>query len=60
MGIIKEPLDIDFYVDPEPLTDEEREMISQYIRQYKVKQKRKVILTSQPVKPVTERSRPKA
>ena len=37
MGLIREPLDVDFYVDPRPLTIEEREKISQHIREYKVK-----------------------
>lgn len=37
MGLIREPLDIDFYVDPRPLTKEEREKISQHIREYKTK-----------------------
>ncbi len=37
MGLIKEPLDVDFYVDPRPLTKKEREAISQHIRKYKEK-----------------------
>ncbi|MBD0286120.1 MAG: hypothetical protein ICV53_19910, partial [Flavisolibacter sp.] len=37
MGLIKEPLDVDFYFDPRPLTKEEREKISQFIREYKAK-----------------------
>ena len=39
MGLIKEPRDVDFFVDPKPLTDAERKMISDYIK--KDKQKRK-------------------
>lgn len=39
MGLIREPRDVDFFVDPKPLTDEERKMISDYIK--KDKQKRK-------------------
>ncbi len=31
MGIIKEPLDVDFFVDPRPLTKEELEKISAFI-----------------------------
>jgi hypothetical protein len=43
MGLIKEPLDVDFYVDPKPLTKKEREAISQHIRDYKEKMaKRKI------------------
>ena len=37
MGLIREPLDVDFYFDPRPLTKEEREKISQHIREYKAK-----------------------
>ena len=47
MGLIREPLDVDFYVDPRPLTKEEREKISQHIREYKAKMaKRKSRRTS--------------
>ena len=37
MGLIREPLDVDFYVDPKPLTKQEREKISKHIREYKAK-----------------------
>jgi len=37
MGFIKEPLDVDFYVDPRPLTKKEKEAISLHIRKYKEK-----------------------
>ncbi len=37
MGLIREPLGVDFYVDPRPLTKKEREDISQHIREYKEK-----------------------
>ena len=37
MGLIKEPLGVDFYVDPRPLTKKEREVISQHISEYKEK-----------------------
>jgi hypothetical protein len=37
MGLIREPLDVDFYVDPRPLTKVEREKISRHIREYKAK-----------------------
>ena len=56
MGLIKEPLDVDFYVDPRPLTKKEREAISKHIREYKEKMakrksrtttsKKKVLVTS--------------
>lgn len=37
MGLIKEPLDVDFFVEPKSLTQKEREAISQHIREYKAK-----------------------
>ena len=41
MGLIREPLDVDFYFDPAPLTIEEKEAISKYISEYKLKEKHK-------------------
>ena len=53
MGLIKEPLDVDFYVEPKTLTNKEREAISQYIREYKAKtakpKRRKTTTKSKPV-----------
>lgn len=37
MGIIKEPLAVDFVVDPRPLTEKERKMISDFIKADKLK-----------------------
>ncbi len=37
MGLIKEPLDVDFEVDPRPLTKEEQLAISEYIKVDKAK-----------------------
>lgn len=37
MGLIREPLDVDFYVDPKPLTAKEKLEISEHIRAYKKK-----------------------
>ena len=37
MGLIKEPLDVDFYVQSKLLTQKEREAISEHIREYKEK-----------------------
>jgi hypothetical protein len=39
MGHIKEPQGVDFIIQSKPLTDEERTAISEYIRNYKAKQK---------------------
>ncbi len=53
MGLVREPLDVDFYVDPRPLTKEEREKISQHIREYKAKMaKQKSRRTSSKKKPL--------
>lgn len=37
MGLIKEPLNVDFYVESKPLTKKEREAISDHIRRYKAR-----------------------
>ncbi len=42
MGLVKEPLDVDFFVMPKTLSERERELISAHISDYKAKtQKRK-------------------
>lgn len=40
MGLIKEPLNMDFYVDPRPLTKIEKKMISDYIKADKEKRRK--------------------
>ncbi|MFA7380464.1 MAG: hypothetical protein WC150_08390 [Bacteroidia bacterium] len=35
MGHIKEPIGVDFVVDPTPLTEEEKQRISEFITYYK-------------------------
>jgi hypothetical protein len=37
MALIKEPLDIDFFVESQPLSDAERAAISDFIKNYKKK-----------------------
>lgn len=37
MGLIKEPLDVDFFVDPRPLTKNDIKLISDYIKADKEK-----------------------
>ena len=37
MGLIKEPLDVDFVIDPRPLTKEEENAISEFIKADKEK-----------------------
>ncbi|MCF8366686.1 MAG: hypothetical protein K9H16_12935 [Bacteroidales bacterium] len=44
MALIREPLDVDFFVDPKPLTKEERKLISDYIKVDK--QKRRSLKTT--------------
>ena len=41
MGLIREPLDVDFVVDPRPLTSKEKKMISDFIKADKEKRKRR-------------------
>lgn len=41
MGLIEEPREVDFYVDPRPLTKEEEKRISDFIKADKKKSKRK-------------------
>lgn len=41
MTLIKEPIDVDFVVDPRPLTKAEEKTISDFIRADKEKRKRK-------------------
>ncbi len=42
MGLIKEPLDVDFYVDPRPMTKEDEKAISEYIKADKLKRRKKI------------------
>lgn len=41
MGLVKEPIDVDFVVDPRPLTKKEEQAISDFIRADKEKRKLK-------------------
>ena len=41
MGLIREPLDVDFTVDPRMLTAEDKTAISEYIRSYKANETNK-------------------
>jgi hypothetical protein len=41
MGLIREPLDVDFTVEPHILTKTEKDEISEYIRNYKIKEAEK-------------------
>ena len=41
MGLIKEPLEVDFFVDPKPLTKQDQKMISDFIKADKAKRKLK-------------------
>ena len=44
MGLIREPLEVDFYVDPRPLTEKEKKMISDFIKADKKKRKSKKLI----------------
>jgi hypothetical protein len=39
MALIKEPIDVDFFVESQPLTNEEKRLISDFIAQYKKENK---------------------
>lgn len=41
MGYIKEPEGVDFIIQSEPLTDQDRKQISKFIREYKRKHRNK-------------------
>jgi hypothetical protein len=40
MGLIREPLDVDFTVESRPLTKEEQNLISEFIKADKLKRQR--------------------
>jgi len=42
MGLIKEPLNVHFVVDPRPLTEKERKMISDFIKADKLKKAKNI------------------
>lgn len=46
MGLIKEPIEIDFFVDPRPLTEAEERMISAYIK--RERQLKRMIIRKSP------------
>jgi hypothetical protein len=41
MGLIKEPLEVDIYVDPRPITKEDEKAFSDYIKADKLKRAKK-------------------
>lgn len=51
MGLVKEPINVDFVVDPRALTKAEEKAISDFIRADKVKRKRKKIRIKSNTKP---------
>ena len=50
MGVLKEPLDVDFVVDSRPLTQAEEKTISDFIRADKEKRKQKELAKQQTTK----------
>lgn len=55
MGLIKEPLDIDFLVDPRPLTTEEKQAISDFIAADKAKhRKQRKSVIAKPVRKTSQ------
>lgn len=51
MGLIKEPLDVNFIVDPRPLTKAEEKAISNFIRADKEKRRQKELRNKKIAKP---------
>jgi len=41
MGLIREPLEVDFFFDPKPLTKDEQKLISDFVKVDKTKRKLK-------------------
>jgi hypothetical protein len=41
MGLVREPLEVDFFFDPKPLTIDDQKLISDFIKTDKAKRKRK-------------------
>lgn len=61
MKLIKERLEVDFYVDPRPMTEEDLKFISDYIKADKLKrakkaQNKKTIANSTPSKSAMEKA----
>jgi hypothetical protein len=50
MGLVREPLGMDFEFDPRPLTEDEKEKISAYIKSYKGKNSNRNIRSSSTMK----------
>jgi hypothetical protein len=50
MGLIREPLDVDFIVEPRLLTKEESAAISKYIRDYKAMRNNNLTGKKKPVR----------
>ena len=49
MGLIREPLDVDFVVDPRPLTSDDRKSISDFIKADKLKRARAKLTNRNPI-----------
>ena len=55
MGLIKKPLDVDLYVDPRPITNEDLQAFSNYIKTDKLKRSRYTKRNPVAIKPVLEK-----
>ena len=57
MGLIREPKNVDFYVDPTPLTEQEKEMIHEAIAYYNATGKIKTVFSKKkPSEDLTQHS----
>jgi hypothetical protein len=50
MGIIREPLDVDFVVDPRPLTVDDKKSISDFIKADKLKRAKAKLANRKPTR----------
>jgi hypothetical protein len=60
MGYIKEPIGVDFFVDPKPLTAADRKRISEIIAYYKATGRKMPVQKTKPKKRLTNRRNKKA
>lgn len=58
MGLVREPSDVDFVVDPKPLTEKEKEKISRYIRGYKARRPKKGAARHRVIKRLSRKKMP--
>ena len=56
MGLIREPEGVDFVIQSKPLTKEEEEALSKFIRKYKEKHRNKNVVKKRNIKPLATKA----